>query len=184
MPPVHEFTASLAKSVQDENALWASLVYRQVWPSLISERYVKDVDAQKSGVDRLLELEDRTQIRVEEKVRHADYGDVLLEVWSVWHEIRARRVPGWITKLDASDYLAYFILPRRECILIPSFELASAWRRHREMWRAAARARSRDGKWWEDSPNRGYVTRNLPVPRNEILLTCRGTKIVSWEDFE
>ena len=63
---------------------------------------------------------------VDEKVRTNDWPDVLLERWSD----EARRIPGWVEKPLACDFIAYAFAPAGTCLLLPVAALQRAWRQH------------------------------------------------------
>jgi hypothetical protein len=58
------------------------------------------------------------------------WPDILLEQWSD----EARRVPGWVQKPLACDFIAYAFAPSRRCYLLPVALLQRAWRLNGREW--------------------------------------------------
>ncbi|MBN3536381.1 hypothetical protein JYA61_06330 [Sphingomonas pseudosanguinis] len=94
---------------------------------------------------------------VDEKVRMHEWPDVLLERWSD----EARRVPGWIQKPLAADFVAYAYAPAGTCLLLPVVPLQRAWRQHGRKWINLYGTRS--------AQNPGYVSVGVPVPRHVLM---------------
>lgn len=104
MPRIHRFADSLTLSQAYADADWWLQIYRRAFPRLASAVSVRDDGwAQRGGIDRILTLECGRTFTVDEKVRMENWPDVLLEQWSD----EARRVPGWIQKPLACDFIAY-----------------------------------------------------------------------------
>jgi hypothetical protein len=115
-PRVHNFTASLAMSERHSTARWWMDMYRRAFPRLASVVSVRDDGwAQRGGIDRLLTLSCGRTYSVDEKIRAEDWPDILLEQWSD----EARRIPGWIQKPLACDFIAYAYAPSGRCFLLP-----------------------------------------------------------------
>lgn len=128
-------------------------LYRKAFPSLVSAVAVRDDGwAQRGGIDRVLTLACGRVQTVDEKVRTNDWPDILLEQWSD----EARRVPGWIQKPLACDFIAYAFAPSRRCYLLPVSPLQRAWRMQGKAWI--------DRYGQRHARNQGYVTANVPVP--------------------
>lgn len=103
-PRVHRFAESLALSDQFTDADWWLPIYRRAFPRLASAVSVRqDGWAQRGGIDRVLTLECGRIFTIDQKVRMENWPDVLLEQWSD----EGRRVPGWIQKPLACDFIAY-----------------------------------------------------------------------------
>ena len=81
---------------------------------------------QKWGVDREIYLPHGKRITVDEKKRKRDWGDLLIEEWSVGHKINGHYVGkkvGW--SLDPEkrcDFVAYAVPSAGKCFMLP-FEL-------------------------------------------------------------
>lgn len=150
---VHDFDRSLALSHSFADAPWWLDLYREAFPTLVNSTCVRDDGwAQRGGIDRILTLRCGRTYTVDEKVRTSDWPDILLEQWSD----EARRVPGWVQKPLACDFIAYAFAPSRRCYLMPVALLQRAWRRQGRDWiDAYGQRRAR---------NPGYVTASVPVP--------------------
>lgn len=149
----HNFADSLALSQAFADADWWMDLYRKAFPSLVSAVAVRDDGwAQRGGIDRVLTLACGRVQTVDEKVRTNDWPDILLEQWSD----EARRVPGWIQKPLACDFIAYAFAPSRRCYLLPVSPLQRAWRMQGKAWI--------DRYGQRHARNQGYVTANVPVP--------------------
>lgn len=156
--PVHEFASSLAFADRYRDAGWWAPVYARAFPSLASAVAIKeDGWAQRGGIDRLITLASGKTITVDEKIRARDWPDILLEVWSD----EERRVPGWVQKPLACDFIAYAYAPSGVCYLLPVPALQRAWQAHGERWsRRYGLIRSRNAR---------YVSASVPVPRDELM---------------
>jgi hypothetical protein len=168
---IHSFTASLARSEQEaENPIWRR-IYTSAFPTLVSLVSVRaDGWAQRGGIDRVLTLSSGKTLTVDEKVRTRDYGDILLEYWSD----ERRRIPGWVAKDLACDFIAYAMLPTKRCFLLPFHQLRSAWR-------ANGRA------WVSDYPkivaeNENYQTISVGVPIDVLFSSMREAMTICWDD--
>ena len=58
---------------------------------------------QREDIDLLIDIGDKKDIKISEKLRQKNYGDVLLEVWSLYEN----EVPGWFVE-GKSDLLCIF----------------------------------------------------------------------------
>src|SRR5215510_13542765 len=85
---IHRFSDQLEYSsgLSDEPA-WIAF-YRGLWPDLMLViRIDRDSEWQRHGVDREIVMPNGKRFYIDEKKRKKDYGDVLLEEWSVFHAI-------------------------------------------------------------------------------------------------
>jgi hypothetical protein len=157
-PRVHRFADSLALSDSYADADWWLPVYRRAFPRLQSAVSIRqDGWAQRGGVDRVLTLACGRTYTVDEKVRAEDWPDILLEQWSD----EARRVPGWVQKPLACDFIAYAYAPSGVCYLLPVVPLQRAWRQHGREWVERYGTRR--------AANPGYVSASVPVPRAALM---------------
>lgn len=114
--------------------LWDE-IYRKAFPTMIGMfNHDADGDPQRHGIDRTITLADSRQIRVDEKVRGYDYGDIALEYLSD----RKRGTPGWVCKPLLADFIAYAIVPTGQCYLLPVPQLQAVWQEYGECWLAEA----------------------------------------------
>ena len=161
MNVVHRFVDDLTYSnnLSDEPT-WVEF-YRRVWPTMIAcVRYDNHSQWQKWGVDREIKLANGKQFTIDEKKRRDDWGDIALELWSVWYSRGDRRNrPGWAAdEHKRCDFVAYAIVPARRCYLLPTELTRLAFRSNLQEWFKSKRCQMRD------SQNEGYVTRNMCVP--------------------
>ncbi len=165
----HEFHKSLLVSNAQADAPWWLEVYRNAFPDLEAAVCVRsDGWAQRGGIDRVLTLASGKTLTVDEKVRAKDYPDIILEYWSD----RDRRIPGWVAKDLACDFIAYAFIPSETCYLLPFQTLRQSWRtNHREWVSTHTRV---------EAKNRGYVTVSVAVPKAVLLQALTDAMVVSW----
>ena len=157
-PRLHQFADSLALSDEYRDADWWLPLYRRAFPGLASAVPVLDDGwAQRGGVDRVLTMVSGRTYTVDEKIRTADWSDILLEQWSD----EARRIPGWVQKPLACDFIAYAYAPSGVCYLLPVVPLQRAWRQQGREWLSQFGTRR--------AHNPGYVTVGVPVPRGVLM---------------
>lgn len=162
---IHDFQERLGYSMTlSDEGDWVAF-YKRIWPEAIS---IVRLDAasrwQRAGVDRMIILPDRKTILIDEKKREKDYGDILLEKWSVFYKDGDRgNKPGWaVDQAKVCDYIVYAVPVARKAYLLP-FELLRA-------------ACVFCGPKWDAIPkfvpppalNRGYVTVNWAIPWAEL----------------
>ncbi|MEG3124445.1 hypothetical protein [Sphingomonas sp. GB1N7] len=165
---MHHFGKSLALSNWFVDADWWMPMYQKAFPTLVSAVAVReDGWAQRGGIDRLLTLACGRTYTVDEKVRTADWPDVLLERWSD----EARKLPGWVQKPLACDFIAYAFAPAGTCLLLPVAALQRAWRQHGRQWIALYGTRL--------AYNQDYVSVGVPVPRGVLMQAMVEAMIVS-----
>lgn len=173
---VHNFADSLAKSHKYANAPWWGDVYRAAFGAGVEFYCVRqDGWAQRGGIDRIIVLPSGKTFNVDEKVRDKVWPDIALERWSD----RKRRVPGWIQKPLATDFIAYAFIPSRECLLLPFHTLRCAWLKNGRDWCAAAESGS-DGFKVILAENEGYQTESIGVPRDVLFASLTDAMCVGW----
>ncbi len=166
----HDFRRSLEKSQSYANAPWWLEIYRKAFPDLRAAVDMRqDGWAQRGGIDRVLTLGCGKTLSIDEKVREQDWPDILLEYWSDYEH----RIPGWVAKNLASDFIAYAFVPSQVCYLLPFQTLRAAWRKNGFAWvKDFQQVRAQ---------NNGYTTISVAVP-TEILLRGLGDAMaISWE---
>ena len=158
VPRTHDFASSLAMSERHSSASWWLDAYHRAFPRLASVVSVRqDGWAQRGGIDRLLTLSCGRTYTVDEKVRSEDCPDILLEQWSD----ERRRVPGWVQKPLACDFIAYAFAPSQRCYLLPVAQRQRAWRLQGRRWIERYGTRRAN--------NGSYVSVGVPVPRDVLL---------------
>jgi hypothetical protein len=166
---VHNFKDSLRKSAEQANAPWWIEVYREAFPDLESSVCVRDDGwAQRGGIDRVLTLASGRTITIDEKVRDADWPDILLEYWSD----RDRKTKGWVCKDLACDYIAYAFIPSQTCYLLPFLTLRRVWRQNHKEWVSKYQKIK--------AQNPGYVTVSVAVPTEILMSSLSDAMLVRW----
>ena len=141
---------------------WLEAIYRQAFPHLTSIIANSDVETQKKGVDSYLVLKNGHRVKVEEKERKKDYGDLLLEDFSNFE----RRSAGWARDdRKITDYLAYIIVPPRFAYILYYPALRRIFIDNLDLWRQ--KHSYVFGKTFEGDILL-YTTANIPVPFNEF----------------
>ena len=108
---VHEFHESPVVSEAVANEPWWENIYRKVFPYFESMEIVASgTPEQLAGIDRMIRLEGGGVINIDEKVRHTDYDDILLELWSSVE----RETMGWEA---APLRLSRVCLPAKQTVL-------------------------------------------------------------------
>lgn len=156
---VHRFADQLEYSaVLSDEPAWINF-YRRLWPDLsMAIRIDCNSQYQKDGIDREILLPNGKRFRIDEKKRKKDYGDVLLEEWSVFYgDPDARNKVGWaLDSTKRCDFIAYAIPVACKCYLLPFELLRQAFVVNRSGW---SRSFGTCDAW-----NEGYVTRSIPIP--------------------
>ena len=167
---IHDFHERLVCSHSYADAPWWLGVYRTAFPGLAAAVSVRDDGwAQRAGIDRLLTLTSGRTITIDEKVRERDWPDILLERWSN----EECRVPGWVQKPLACEFIAYAFVPSSRCYLLPTLTLQRAWRLHGREWIANHREMR--------AQNKTYCTVSVAVPIGELLAAISDAICVRWE---
>ena len=166
---VHDFAERnrWAGDMRHEAAL--ARMYRGLWPDLIStHRLDGDCSWQRWGVDRVVIADHGRMFYIDEKKRTKDWGDFLCEVVVCDKYDRQRgpqgtRHKGWtLSPRKRCDYIAYVVVPRGYCRLLPFDQLRrtattclARWQRDDPGWPRIAKS-ERDGREWD--------TANVAVP--------------------
>uniref|UniRef100_A0A6M3J7C3 Uncharacterized protein n=1 Tax=viral metagenome TaxID=1070528 RepID=A0A6M3J7C3_9ZZZZ len=132
--------------------------YLKVWPTAVSIHRIQGNNLwQKSGVDRVVYLSNRSCFLIDEKKRRKDYGDVLLEVWSVWYEAGSTKNKiGWtFDDSKICDFIAYSVPGK--VYLLPFDVLRRAAKANLSEWIKRYR-------YPLTAKNNGYETRNVAIP--------------------
>jgi hypothetical protein len=104
--------------------------YHRIFPDLVRIEIVTDIALQKKGIDKILYLDNGQKIAVDEKKRRSNYGDILIELWSVYEH----KIKGWLFTSHC-HYIVYAIMPIRKAYLLPTILLRQAWRHNEHEWR-------------------------------------------------
>lgn len=166
---IHNFHASLRLSQEQESAPFWGDVYRKAFPNLQYHYSVRnDGWAQRGGIDRVICLQSGRTVNVDEKVRQKAWDDILLEYWSD----KQRKIPGWVAKDLACDYIAYAFIPTETCYLIPFLELRRAWQANRVAWVKNYRK--------VEAANEGYTTVSVAVPIADLFNALNDAMTIRW----
>lgn len=160
----NEFHSDLEYSLEKrENEIFDSFYYR-IFPGLKLIEFAKDIGIQRKGIDKILYFESGRQITIDEKKRREDYGDILLELWSVWEQKKR----GWMFTAQC-DYIVYAVMPSQKVYLLPVLLLRRAWLNNKEKW--IEKAKDNTNKQYKiiSAQNPGYVTISIAIPTNELL---------------
>lgn len=170
---IHVFKDSLALSQQYADAPWWLDIYMKAFPDLASCVCVReDGWAQRGGIDRVLTLNSGKTLTVDEKVREKDWPDILLEYWSD----KKRRIPGWVAKNLACDFIAYAFVPSKICYLFPFQTLRRTWRLRGRDWVKKYKC--------VEAQNEGYVTISVAVPTEILIAGIADSMAISWDSYE
>jgi len=168
MGDVHDFRERLewSASLSDEPS-WEAF-YRSIWPDI---NRIVQVEGrcwdQKHGIDREVVLNNGRRFTIDEKKRAKDYGDVLLEVWSVCDSDgtaitgnpETRKI-GWaLDDEKRCDFIVYAIPSADKAYLLPFEILRLALKSNMREW-----ASLRGCRWPVLAKNRGYYTASIAVP--------------------
>jgi len=159
----HNFNESLAFSHScDKLPFWEDC-YRQAFPTfqtMINHR--EDGDHQRQGIDRSVILTNAKQLWIDEKARGRNrktgkvYDDVALEYWS---DVE-RQQPGWVCKPLLCDFIAYAIVPKGICYLLPVQPLQNSWLRNKDFWLSTYGHRNAPN----ETNGHKWTTKFCPVP--------------------
>lgn len=152
----NDFHVDLAYSLEKQDDTMLDSFYRRIFLGLNRIEFMSDLDVQRTGVDKRLHFQSGKVVTIDEKKRRNDYGDILLELWSVLEQNKR----GWLYKCQC-DYIVYAVMPSHKVYLLPSLLLKRAWLDHEIEWGLLYPVK--------DAKNTGYTTRNIAIP-TEILL--------------
>lgn len=175
----HEFKNMLEVADMNSGLLQLEVFYREAFPHLETIEKVSDVSMQRQGIDTIITVAGGKKYYFDEKIRTHDYGDILLEEWSVWYNyprIHGREinqyeavpkgcrnglVPGWISGKKQTDYIAYIIKPSRKAYFLPFLLLQRAWLGNYCKW---IKEYGRIPTSTQEEGHIKYYTTNIPIP--------------------
>lgn len=164
---IHSFRERLAWSEDASCEPFWDAVYRKAFPNLSNHMVCTgNTISQHSGIDRVIHLANGKTLYVDEKKRDKDYGDILLEYISV----DKTGAPGWMEKDLVIDYLAYAIMPTKQCHLFSWPMLRRAWLHYKHDWIAMYPR--------VEAKNNGYVTISVAVPLSVVRNATRDATII------
>lgn len=158
MAKIHDFNSMLEKSHSEDNDAFFDNVYRKrFFTNMVSvTRFPHDGPHQRGGIDAIVTLSSSEIIKIDEKLREKDYGDILLEYYSDTE----RGIPGWVCKELLCSHIAYGFRVSGRCFLLPVVQLQQAFELHGQ-------------NWFEKYPvceakNMGYTTSSVAVPADVL----------------
>lgn len=152
----NDFTLDLEYSLEErENELFDNFYFR-AFPGLAYVEFAEDMEMQRKGIDKILHFKSGYTVTIDEKKRRKDYGDILLELWSVWE----RKKRGWLYTCKC-DYIVYAIMPFKKVYLLPTLLLKKAWIENQSEWIKTYKEIT--------AYNRGYVTKSIAIPTDILL---------------
>jgi hypothetical protein len=163
----HDFKERLGWSEDERHAEFWDSVYHKAFPNMVNHMPCPgDTLSQRMGIDRLVMLNNGHVLKIDEKTRDKDYGDILLEFISVDTD----GSPGWMEKDLAIDYIAYAVLTNdtQYCYMLPWLPLKRAWRQNRAEWKRKAKHKQ-EGFWLVDADNDTYKTWSVAVPSRVLF---------------
>lgn len=155
-PSINNFNNDLNYSLDKREDDLLNRFYNKAFPNIERIEFVSDLSSQKRGIDKIIYFKSGKQVTIDEKKRRKDYGDILLEIWSVLENKKR----GWLYTCQC-DYIVYIVLSIKRIYLLPALLLKKAWNKNKEKWLTKYR--------YKDAINKGYTTRNIPIPANELL---------------
>jgi hypothetical protein len=151
---VNDFKNDLEYSLDSTEDKLFNEFYFKAFPNLREIEVCNDMERQRKGIDKILHFNNGNWFSIDEKKRRSDYGDILLEIWSVDKKKR-----GWLFTCQC-DYIVYAIMPSLKVYLLPTILLKKAWVTNSE-------------KWIQYTPkiaeNKGYVTESRAIKVDELL---------------
>lgn len=175
----HVMEQDLAWSqAQSSDPMWER-IYRLAFPDFVAMRTAhQDMEYQRAGIDRLVELSTSRIVKIDEKVRRKEWADFFLEYISHGDK------PGWVVKPLLCDYIAYAWVPKKIGYLLPVLELQRAWRERGDRWIELGKRRQHgfDHKLIKNTPLNGssYTTVGVCVPIAVCLDAIRNAMVVRW----
>jgi hypothetical protein len=164
---VQHFGDGLTFSKEPSYQLEMESFYREFFGTVgrrVTIKRISEIDEQKKGYDVVVQLDNDTWFRVEEKRdRYAHTGNIVLELWS---DINKKR--GWLYTSRA-DFIAYHFDGTGITHMLPTAPLRKAWVDKELEWRDTYRVMTRD--------NRGWVTEFILIPLNVLWEAMRDTMV-------
>lgn len=156
------FKIDLEYSMEEgENELFNNFYYR-VFTGIENIHFAKDMKTQRKGIDKVITFKSGNFFTIDEKKRRKDYGDILLELWSVDNKKR-----GWLYTSQC-DYIVYAVMPTKKVYLLPTILLKMAWKTNQTEWNKKYKSLK--------AKNENYITTSIAIP-TKILLSAISNEI-------
>lgn len=151
---MNDFKTDLEWSLDSSEDELFNDFYYKAFPNLKEIEFCEDMERQRKGFDKILHFKNGNWFAIDEKKRRVDYGDILLEIWSV-----DRKKRGWLFTCQC-DYIVYAIMPTSKIYLLPTILLKKAWI-------------TNQNKWIKYKPiiayNESYITESRAIKVEELL---------------
>ena len=153
---VNEFQTDLKYSLDERENEVFDRFYHRVFPGIKTIELVVDMAMQRKGIDKILHFKSGKSVTIDEKKRRKYYGDILLELWSVWEQNKR----GWLYTCQC-DYIVYAVMPAKTVYLLPVLLLKKTWLVNQQSWAEIYPI--------HDAKNVGYVTKSIAIPTDVLL---------------
>lgn len=131
--------------------------YKKAFPIMIKTvDYSGNMKAQAIGIDTVIVLPLNGRLRIDEKMRRKNRGDVLIEYVSN----DKTSAPGWIEKDLKIDFIGYAYMDTRDVLFIDFGELQKRWSERKIEWLQKYNL--------PPAKNKTYNTLNVAVPLSEL----------------
>ena len=151
------FQDDLQYSLTNNDDKTVNEFYYKHFPFLDKIEFVADITTQKQGIDKVLHFHGGSTINIDEKKRRKNYGDILLEEYSIWES----KTAGWLGRSKHTDYITYIILSDNIIYLLPFKLLHMAWVKNYKSWL------KKYGRKFTKNPT--YTTSNIAVPKDVVF---------------
>ncbi len=148
----NDFLTDLQYSLENRDSEMLDRAYFQMFRGLKYVELVDDIELQKKGIDKRLHFANGKVVLLDEKKRRKDYGDILLEEYSVWETKKV----GWLGRHMHADYVSYAFMDTGKLYVFPFLLLQRAWLKNHRNWLHEY------GRVFAHNPS--YRTSNIPVP--------------------
>ncbi|MEO0597600.1 MAG: hypothetical protein AAF126_15940, partial [Chloroflexota bacterium] len=133
------------------------------------------------GIDRIIHLSNGRVLRIDEKKREKDYGDILLET----HHTKGKSphsekvALGWIQKDLFIDYLAYAVIPSQVVYVFDWLLLRRAFVSNKVNWWHKANSTKNKAYMLSSANNGKYHTHGLCVPISDLQKAVQNSSVVN-----
>lgn len=167
----YDFTKQLNISMEAAGKDWVEQAYQEAFGNLglLKVESITDLALQRKGYDKVCHFKNGKQVIFDEKHRSEDYGDILIEIWSIME----RRVPSWLN--NNADYIVHFFEPTKRVVWLPLL-LLNKWLKTRKEIIPWINNPENETLLpcppWNRviyTPNEGYTTASIAGP-NELIL--------------
>lgn len=155
---MNEFFTDLEYSLEERDDEMFNSFYHRAFPNISDIKFCEDMQTQRKGIDKIICFKSGKSFTIDEKKRRVDFGDILLELWSVYEKQKR----GWLYTSQC-DYIVYAIMPSKKVYLLPTILLQRAWMTNGKSWVTTYKQ--------VQARNVGYTTLSIAIP-TEVLLSA------------